>query len=214
MDLGVRGIPELVQKDGSWNFRDEARRPRDGVAHENPRSQNDFRAEVSEKRDPLGRHGFWHRQDQPVTADRRDEGEPDAGVAAGRLDDRRPGPQDPAALGVLDQRDAEAVLDAPAGISHLQLRDYPTRKPAGEAFQLHHRGPADGRGEVTKDHASPSRGTFGLEAEYQGLRGLVDLDVPGGGARLLNVASGRHLRNEHLGALNHGIDVGLDVERE
>src|SRR6266542_2131179 len=54
---------------------------------------------------------------------------------------------------------------------------------------------------------------FTSQVEYRRLRDLVDLDIASGGARALDVASGRYLRNEHLRALHHGVDVFVDVER-
>ncbi len=58
---------------------------------------------------------------QAVALGRRHERERDAGVAAGRLDDRAAGRQQAAALGVLDHGDRDAVLDAAARVARLEL---------------------------------------------------------------------------------------------
>ena len=60
-------------------------------------------------------------EDEPVALDRADQREADAGVARGRLDDDRAGPEDAARLGVLDHRQGDAVLDAAARVLALEL---------------------------------------------------------------------------------------------
>ena len=77
-------------------------------------------------------HALRHGQHQLIALGRAHERQRDPGVAAGRLDDRRPARLDDAvALGRLDHRHADAVLDAPAGVERLQLREQP-RLPVGE----------------------------------------------------------------------------------
>ena len=73
---------------------------------------------------PLDAHALGHDQDQLVALDRGDHREADAGVAAGRLDDRAAGLELAAALGVLDHRQRDAVLDRAAGIGALGLHPH------------------------------------------------------------------------------------------
>ena len=65
--------------------------------------------------------GFGHGQDQPVAFYGGGDGEADAGVAAGRLDDQRAGLQHAALFGILDHRNADPVLHAGAGIAGFHL---------------------------------------------------------------------------------------------
>jgi hypothetical protein len=51
------------------------------------RRQHQFGAEQRQHLAPLHRHGVRHHQDQPVAARGGDEGERDAGVAGGRLEE-------------------------------------------------------------------------------------------------------------------------------
>ena len=67
------------------------------------------------------RHAFGHDQDQLVALDRGDHRQADAGIAAGRLDDRAAGLELAVALGRLDHRQRDAVLDRPAGVGPLGL---------------------------------------------------------------------------------------------
>ena len=63
-----------------------------------------------------------HHQDQPIAARGGDEGERDAGVAGGRLDQRRaPGVMLPCASSASIIDDADAVLDAGDRIEELEL---------------------------------------------------------------------------------------------
>ncbi len=90
MDLGVRGVSELVQHDRARDLLEQLRRSSDRVTHEDAGGEHDFRAEMSEQRYPFLRHRLRHGQDEPVTSDRRDERQPDARVAACGFDQGRP----------------------------------------------------------------------------------------------------------------------------
>src|SRR5205085_10706979 len=62
-----------------------------------------------------------HHEDAAVALDGGADREPDAGVAGGRLDDRAARLQLPFALGRLDHRQPDAVLDRAAGVQVLEL---------------------------------------------------------------------------------------------
>jgi len=77
----------------------------------------------------LAAHLVRHREDRTVALDRGDHRQPEARVAARRLDDRPPGFQEPFRLGVLDHLLADSVLHASTGVHHLELRE----REAGDA---------------------------------------------------------------------------------
>ena len=79
----------------------------------------------AQQRLALAAHALRHRQDELVAARGADEGERDAGVARGRLDDRRLAGLDlPVGLGGVDHRHADAVLDAARRVVHLELGEH------------------------------------------------------------------------------------------
>src|ERR1019366_4918057 len=71
----------------------------------------------------LDRHRLGHREDEPVTAGRRDEREADARVPRRGLDEHGLARQDfPGRLERLDHRDPDAILDRMCGVEKLQFR--------------------------------------------------------------------------------------------
>ena len=62
-----------------------------------------------------------------VAANGRNECKADAGVATRGLYDRHPWSQDPPALGVIDERNAETVFHAASWVTHLELGDNAAR---------------------------------------------------------------------------------------
>src|SRR5262249_55286677 len=105
----------------------EARRDRvvrlGRVVVDRRRGDDHLRAVAAEHRDLLLAHLVRHHEDAPVPLDRRRDREPDARVARGRLDDPPARPQLPLAFGLLDHREADAVLHSPARIEELELRE-------------------------------------------------------------------------------------------
>jgi hypothetical protein len=82
----------------------------------------DARAVQAQQALALAAHALGQREDEVVALGRADERERDAGVAGGRLDDRGAAGLDaPLGLGGLEHRDADAVLDAAAGVARLEL---------------------------------------------------------------------------------------------
>ncbi|MDT4863759.1 hypothetical protein FQZ97_984800 [compost metagenome] len=95
-----------------------------------------------EVEDLLGGHLVRHHQHHPVALGTADQGQAEAGVAGGRLDDGAAGLEAAVALGAVDHRQADAVLDRAAGILRLELEEQ--RAGAGiEAGDAHQRGVAD-----------------------------------------------------------------------
>ena len=64
-------------------------------------------------------------------------------LPGGRLDDGAAGGKPAATLGLIDHRDADAVLDAPAGIDRLELDKHPRGHLFGEPMQLDQGSPTD-----------------------------------------------------------------------
>ena len=106
-----------------------------------------------EQRDLLRRHLVGHHEDAAVAALGGDDGQPDARVAARRLDDRAAGAEQAVALGGQDHLQRRPVLGRAAGVGGLHLHG----QHAGDLLDLadpaqpHERGVADqvdhGRGD-------------------------------------------------------------------
>ncbi len=111
---------------------------------------------MSKERDAFGRHRRRHGQDEPVAANGRDEGQPDPGVAAGRLDEGHPGSKDTPPFGVLDQRDRHPILHAARRVAHLELGDDATGQAPSKATELDHGCSADSGRHVAQDHPASS----------------------------------------------------------
>ena len=87
MDLGIRRIVELLQHVAVRRRREHLLGLRNRALHAfRPGREHDLRAEGAQQHAALHAHGFRHGEDQLVAFDRGDERQPDAGVAAGRLD--------------------------------------------------------------------------------------------------------------------------------
>src|SRR5581483_4608397 len=98
------------------------------------RRDHDLGAVGAERRDLLLAHLVGHDEDAAVALDRGCDREADARVAGGRLDDRPARPELPLALGGLDHRQADAVLDRAAGVQVLELREH-LRAAAGRELR-------------------------------------------------------------------------------
>ena len=120
--LRVGGVGELVGQPDVAVAR-ERLRGGDRLVHAAERLGHlDLRAVEAQQPLALAAHALRQREHEVVALGGADEGERDAGVAARRLDDRGAARLDPAlGLGGLDHRDADAVLDRPARVEHLEL---------------------------------------------------------------------------------------------
>jgi hypothetical protein len=94
---------------------------------------------LGEQRHPLSRHRLGHCEQQSIAAHSRHERQPDACVTARRLNNRHPRREHAASLGIVDQRDREAILDTPTRIAHLKLGRHPTREILAKLSQLNQR---------------------------------------------------------------------------
>jgi hypothetical protein len=75
-----------------------------------------FGAHGAQVQDLLGGHLVWHHQHHPIPLGAAHQGQAQAGIAGGGLDDHAAGPEPAIALGGLDHGDADAVLDGAAGV--------------------------------------------------------------------------------------------------
>jgi hypothetical protein len=148
---GLAGIGKLLQDDAVRDLGGQFLGLGNGALHAlRPFRQDDARAEDLEELAALGAHRLRHGQDELEALGGGDEGQRDAGVAAGRLDqDAVLG--DLAGLdGLIDHREADAVLDAREGVEEFQLeQDLRLGAVGGRgAVQAHEGGVADGLGDV------------------------------------------------------------------
>ena len=108
------------------------------------RRDDDLGAVGAQEVDLLLGHLVRHHRDHAVALQPRGDRQAGAGVARRRLDDRAAGSQPAVALGGLDEPHRHAVLDRPAGVERLELRDDLRREPGADAAQAHQRGLTDG----------------------------------------------------------------------
>ena len=140
----VVGVGVLVGLPGVRRLLGQA--PRDGVVGARVvrldvgRADDHLGAERAQGVDLLPRHLVGHDEDAAVALLGGGHGEAEAGVAAGRLDDGAAGLELALALGGLDHRQRDPVLDRAARIEVLELGQEP--RTAG---RLEVRQPHDGR---------------------------------------------------------------------
>ena len=122
VDRRVGGVFKLLRDPGAGGDRGQFLRPLDGAAHpELGRGQDEFGAEAAQEGAALQAEGFGHREGQVIPLGGGDEGQCDAGIAAGGLDDARFGGQDAVLFRLLDHGTADAVLDRGQRVEELEL---------------------------------------------------------------------------------------------
>ena len=121
-------VLQVVVLVGLERARDVARQPpRDRVValgrlgRHVRRAEHDLGAVRAQERLLLGRLLVGHHEDAAVALERRGDRQAVAGVAARGLDDRAARLEQAVALGRLDHRQADAVLDRAARVEHLEL---------------------------------------------------------------------------------------------
>ena len=126
--------------------------------------RDDLRAVEPQQRLALLGDVLGHDGHQPVALDPADHRQGDAGIARGRLHDRVPGRDQPALLGVVDQRLRGAVLDRAGRVVALELDDDPHTRIRRDVRQLDHRRVANGA-----EHVGSDRHRAG-DADFRGHR--------------------------------------------
>ncbi len=122
MNFRVGGIAELLRNPGIRQLGRKLLGAADGSLHSlGRRGQDQLRPEESEQCAALQAHALRHGQDQFVSLGRRSEGECNASIAAGRLDDRGVGRETSIFLRSSDHGGADAVFDAPERIVEFPL---------------------------------------------------------------------------------------------
>ncbi len=126
--------------------------PGDRARHaERPRRQHQLGAEGDQDLAPLHAHRLGHGQHAVVAARGGGEGERDAGVAAGGLEDRLARLEQAPLLGVPDHRGADAALHRVGRVAALDLGEHPSPRALGETADLDQRRVADRAGVVFED---------------------------------------------------------------
>eukprot|EP00754_Rhynchopus_humris_P046874 Rhum_TRINITY_DN639_c0_g1::Rhum_TRINITY_DN639_c0_g1_i1::g.2043::m.2043 len=165
VDCGVRGVRELRRHVHVLARRVlllvELVRRGDSALHALLlRRQDEVCTEVLQERPALDAHGLGHRERELVALVGADEGERDAGVAAGRLDDVCVLVEDSPLLAVLDQRHAQTVLHGLHRVLGLHLQVDLRVDVLAEAAQQHQRRVAHSLGEVRENATTRSHCLF------------------------------------------------------
>ena len=120
--LGVGRILELLRDEVARIGRGHLLGAADRSGHSlGPGRQHELGAVGAEQHPALAAHRLGHHQRAPVAARGAHQRQRDPGVAAGRLERDRVRPDQVLALGGVDHRDADPVLDAPARVEELEL---------------------------------------------------------------------------------------------
>ena len=101
------------------------------------RADDDLGAEGAQGVDLLPAHLVGHHRHHAVAAKGGRHRQPEPGVAGGRLDQRPARPEQPRLLRGVDHRHRGPVLDRPAGVHELDLRDERRAHLGGEAREAH-----------------------------------------------------------------------------
>ena len=160
VDLGIGRVLELLRDDGAGDLGLQLLGLGDGALHALRAGREDeLGAEEGQHLAALDRHGFRHDEDQAVAARGGHEGEGDAGIARGRLDQGAAGLEGAGRLQRVDHADADAVLDAGDRVEELELGQEIGLHAAlaADAVEAHDGGVADGVGDGIVDPAAAGR---------------------------------------------------------
>src|SRR5213083_2398096 len=142
--LGVRRVLELLGHEVTRVLPAELLGRVDRAGHALDRGrQMELGTEPREEPLALHTHVVGHRENEPVALHRGGHGEPYARVAAGGLYDRRARLEAALLLCGIEHRHGDPVLDAPARIDRLELRDDARTARLRKPVQADHRRVAD-----------------------------------------------------------------------
>ena len=139
--------------------------------------QHHLGAHRLEVEDLLPAHLVRHHQDQPVALLLRDQGQAQAGVAGGALDQDVARADAPVLLGALDHRQADAVLDRAAGVGALELQEQLARSRV-EASRANHRGVSDQFEDTLVNRHGGSVAGVAASAQSRGRRTAMITEPP------------------------------------
>ncbi len=145
MDAGVGRVGELVGQEPALLHGEAASdilevlgRRRRGVCGHDDLGPNGFEGDAL-----VHRHLFRQHTDQSVASGGGHQGEAHPGVAGRRLDERGTWGKPSVALGVFDDRERDAILDAAAGIEKLAFAEDDCSQTGSDPVEAHHWRPAD-----------------------------------------------------------------------
>src|SRR5690606_31664681 len=149
MHVGVRLVLELPAQEPAVRLGELDGLLQHAGAFFGGRRQHDLRAEEAQQLAALDAEAFRHRDDERVALLRADHREPDAGVAARRLDDGLAGRKLAGLLRALDHGERHPVLDRAHRVEGLDLHvDVHARR--GQLAELNERRVADRRENVVE----------------------------------------------------------------
>ena len=145
VDGGIRGIAELLQQHVTAGLRRlDFLSLGDRAAHAaRALGQHQLRAVGDQQFAPLEAHRIRHGQRQRNISRGGDEGERDAGVAAGRFDQLLAGTKQAALLGVPDHRGTDSAFYRIRRIASFNLAEDRRRRAVGDAVEPYQRRVAD-----------------------------------------------------------------------
>ena len=150
VNLGIGRIVELLRDEAIGRLGQDFLRLGDCALHAlGAGSQDEFRSEGAQQNAALGAHGLRHHDDQLVAFHRRDEGQPDAGVAAGGLDQHGLAGMDLAGFfGFVIMLTPMRSLTLAQGLKLSSLATMSGADALGHSVEAHQRGVADEFGYV------------------------------------------------------------------
>ena len=152
MDLDVCGVLELLRNEIAAVALGHGPGLGDCTAHAFGAGGEDQFGTIGPQQQPaFAAHRLGHHEGTLVAARRAHHGEADAGIARGRLEDDRIGPDQAGLLGSVDHRGRDAVLDAVGGVEEFELEGDGSEAVTGQAVEFHQRGIADECGDVLCD---------------------------------------------------------------
>ena len=162
MDGRVGAVLELLRDPRIRDLLGQQFGPGDGPAHALAAGgEHQLGTQEGQEGPALQRHGFGHGQDDLVALGRGDEGQRNAGVARGGLDDGGARLQNAFVFGILDHGHADAVLHRSQRVEELALeQDLSGRihaQAGGDAVQADERRAPDGLDDVVVDAAHKQR---------------------------------------------------------
>ena len=157
VDFRVGWVVELLGHIIAGVLGNQLFRGADGAGHAFPdRSEQHLGPQGLEHPLPFDTHAFRHGDDELVAASGADQGQADAHIPAGGLDDHRPWRKQSGPLRRVQHRRRDAVFHAPQRVHALHFRQHGRPAPLGHASQPDQRGVADALRDILADRGGPA----------------------------------------------------------